>query len=98
MNIDKIITESINKIIEEVCEVYNAPNGWHSWEETDSANGLTPEEGKSMRMQPGNAARSQGTATTRDFGVVRGYKDWSENFKASGMDYPSYCKRFGLRR
>lgn len=56
------------------------------------------EEGKMDRMQPGNAARSQGTAPTRDFGVVRGYKDWSDNFKASGMDYPSYCKRFGLRR
>lgn len=96
MDIDKIITESINKIIAEVCEVDNAPNGWHSWEETDAANGLTPEEGKAMRMQPGNAARSNGTAQgARSFGRPT-YEEWKAKYP--NMKYSEYCfKIYGVK-
>ena len=49
------------------------------------------------RMQPSNASRSNGSAPTREYGVIRGYNDWSANFKGE-MTYPQYCAKFGLRR
>ena len=49
------------------------------------------------RMQPSNAARSSGSVPTRDIGVMRGYNDWSKNFR-DAMTYPQYCEKFGLRR
>lgn len=60
---------------------------------------LTPwnPETKMERMQPGNAARSRGSAPTKDFGVIRGYNDWDKNFR-DVMTYPQYCEKFGLRR
>ena len=95
MDIDKIITESINKIIAEVCEVDNAPNGWHSWEETDVANGLTPEEGKAMRMQPGNAARAKNIPTNGSFGRPT-YEEWKAKYP--NMKYSEYCfKIYGVK-
>ena len=50
---------------------------------------------KMDRMQPGNAARSKGTAHNGDFGVMRGYNDWKDNFKQA-MSYKDYCKKFNL--
>jgi hypothetical protein len=90
MNIDKVITESINKVIAEVCEVDNAPDGWTDWATTDAANGLTPEEGKAMRMQPGNAAKSKGTIKTKDFGGIPSPKEWKEKYPHI-PSYKQYC-------
>jgi hypothetical protein len=61
--------------------------------------GLTPwdSEGKMGRMQPINASRSNGSVPTKDIGVIRGYNDWSKNFR-DAMTYPQYCEKFGLRR
>ena len=82
MDIDKIITESINKIIAEVCEVDNAPNGWHSWEETDAANGLTPEEAKNI---PTNGSFGRPT-----------YEEWKAKYP--NMKYSEYCfKIYGVK-
>jgi hypothetical protein len=95
MNIDKIITESINKVIAEVCEVDNAPNGWTDWATTDAANGLTPEEGKAMRMQPGNAARANGGFAKRDFNYPT-TREWKEKYP--NMSYGEYCYRiYGVK-
>ena len=60
---------------------------------------LTPwnPDTKMERMQPSNAARSSGSVPTRDIGVMRGYNDWSKNFR-DAMSYPQYCEKFGLRR
>ena len=92
MNINKIITESINKVIREVCEIDNAPNGWRSWEETDAANGLTPEQGKAMRMQPGNAARAKSIPSNGDFGRPS-YEEWKTLY-SNLMNYADYCWKF----
>lgn len=95
MNIDKIITESINKVIAEVCEVDNAPNGWTDWATTDAANGLTPEEGKAMRMQPGNAARAKASEVKGDFKYPT-IKEWK--LKYPNMTYSDYCwKIYGVK-
>ena len=96
MNIDKIITESINKVIREAYEIDNAPNGWHDWRETDEANGITPEQGKAIRMQPGNAARSKGTIPTRDF-KIPSRDEWLSEYP--NMSYAEYCfKVHGIKR
>jgi hypothetical protein len=60
---------------------------------------LTPwdAETKMERMKPTNAMKSKGGIPTRDYGVIRGYNDWSENFR-DRMTYPEYCVKFGLRR
>ena len=84
--IHEIIMEEINAL--DFFDGLNKSNG-----------GLTPwdAEGKMDRMQPSNAARSNGSMPPRDFGVIRGYNDWRETFKQV-MDYPQYCKKFGVRR
>jgi len=99
MNIDKIITESINKVLKEVCEIDNAPNGWHSWAETDAENGMTPEEGKAIRMQPGNAARAkEPTPVTTDFSKRPTVEEWEEVYKPMGMKYGDYCEKiYGVK-
>jgi len=98
MDIDKIITESINKIVKEAqgIQVNVGNNGWHSWADTDAANGLTPEEGKAMRMQPGNAARANGTAQgARSFDRPT-YEEWKAKYP--NMKYSEYCyKIYGVK-
>ncbi len=81
--IDRIIRESI----EDFLNGLNANGGLTPWDA----------ETKMDRMRPSNASRSKGTVPTRDYGVIRGYNDWRDNFK-NVMDYPSYCNRFGIRR
>jgi hypothetical protein len=95
MKIDRIITEAINKVIKEVCETNNTPNGWHTWAETDAENGLTPEEGKAMRMQPGNAARANGGFAKGDFNYPT-TREWKEKYP--NMSYGEYCyKIYGVK-
>ena len=55
--IRQIILQEIEKITD---FENNAPNGWHTWAETDAANGLTPEEGKAQRMKGGTYFKSKG--------------------------------------
>lgn len=90
--LNRIIKESIDKLI----ETNVGKNGWHSWAETDAANGLTPEEGKAIRMQPGNAARSNGTAQKpRDFGYPT-VQEWKAKY--SNIPYGEYCyKIYGVK-
>ena len=84
----------IGEIIREEIDALDFFNGINK-----SNGGLTPwdAETKMDRMHPSNASRSNGSVPTRDYGVIRGYNDWRDNFK-SVMDYPSYCVRFGVRR
>lgn len=52
---------------------------------------------KMERMKPINAHRSKGNIPTRDYGVLRGYNDWSKNYRGV-MTYPQYCDKFQIRR
>lgn len=93
IRISEIIRECIISQLNELDAVdfFNSLN--------QSNGGLTPwdVEGKMDRMRPSNASRSNGSIPTNDYGIIRGYNDWRENFKHV-MDYPSYCKRYGIRR
>ena len=91
--ISEIIREAIASRLNEV-DVVDFFNGLNK-----QSGGLTPwdAEGKMDRMRPSNASRSNGSVPTNDYGVIRGYNDWRENFKHV-MDYPQYCQRFGVRR
>ena len=91
------MTISDKRIHEIIMEEINALDFFNDINK--QSGGLTPwdAEGKMDRMQPSNAARSQGSAPTNDYGVIRGYNDWRENFKQV-MNYPQYCKKFGVRR
>ncbi len=86
-----IMENRIDRFIRESIEDY--------FNDLNSMDELTPwdSETKMDRMKPINAHRSRGSVPTRDYGVIRGYKDWKENFE-NVMKYPEYCKRFGLRR
>lgn len=79
--IDEIIKETINNYIvnETVVDKFTP------WDP----------ESKMDRMQPSNASRSQGTAPTNDYGTIRGYNDWKDNFKHI-MGYREYCRKFNL--
>ena len=84
--IHEIIMEEVNAL-----DFFNSIN--------QQSGELTPwnPETKMERMQPSNAARSRGSVPTKDIGVIRGYNDWSKNFR-DAMTYPQYCEKFGLRR
>lgn len=89
MNIDRIITESINKIIEAKV--------------VDTFTPYTPEQAKINKMgigrmgNPSYDAAKKADTSPRDYGIIRGYNDWKANF-SDAMDYPSYCRKFNLRR
>ena len=87
-------SKRINEIIKEEIRALDFLNGLNK-----SNGGLTPwdAETKMDRMQPSNASRSKGTMPPREYGVIRGYNDWNKNYRDM-MDYPSYCRRFGIRR
>jgi hypothetical protein len=91
--ISEIIREAIASRLDEI-DAVDFFNGLNK-----QSGSLTPwdAEGKMDRMRPSNASRSSGSMPPRDFGVIRGYNDWRENFK-NVMDYPQYCQRFGVRR
>ena len=92
--LNRIIKESINNILKEA-NVNNAPNGWTDWATTDAANGLTPEEGKMRRMQPGNAARATGGFAKKDFNIPTP-REWKEKYP--NMSYREYCwKIYGVK-
>ena len=90
----ELSNERISKIIREEVDALEFFQGLN-----DVNGGLTPWDAstKMDRMQPTNAMRSSGSVPTRDYGAIRGYNDWRDNFK-NVMDYPSYCKKFGVRR
>ena len=54
---------------------------------------LTPwnPETKMERMQPTNAARSQGSVPTREF-KIHSYQDWIKNYKPQGISYGEYMQ------
>lgn len=90
----KMNSKRIREIIREEVDALEFFNGINQ-----SNGGLTPwnPDTKMERMQPSNASRSNGSVPTREYGVIRGYNDWSANFKGE-MTYPQYCAKFGLRR
>ena len=93
--LNKIIKESIDKFLTEMDVVNNAPNGWTGWEETDKKNGLTPEEGKMKRMNPGNAAKSKGSIPTGNFSHPN-TKEWKEKYP--NMSYGEYSEKiYGVK-
>lgn len=91
--ISEIIREAIASRLNEI-DAVDFFNGLNK-----QSGGLTPwnAEDKMERMRPSNASRSQGSVPTNDYGVIRGYNDWRENFK-NVMDYPQYCQKFNVRR
>lgn len=59
----------------------------------NASHGLTPwdAETKMDRMQPSNAARSQGSIPSREF-KLHSYQDWIKNYKPQGISYQEYIK------
>jgi hypothetical protein len=61
-----------------------------TWAETDAENGLTPEEGKRLRMQPGNAARATVKPASKKPYRLHTYVNWRDEFKPKGISYQEY--------
>lgn len=60
-----------------------------TWAETDAENGLTPEEGKRLRMQPGNAAKATVKPVKNKF-KYHNYNNWRDYYKPKGISYQEY--------
>jgi len=88
MNIDKIIAESIKKVIRETEVKQFTP-----YTEKEAINN---KRGIGRMGNPSYDNAKKADTKPKDY-VLRGYKDYKDNY-ADVMDYPSYCKKFGLRR
>ena len=89
MNIDKIITEAIENFLNEGL--------------VDRFTPYTPEQAKINKAAIGRVGNpsydnaKKADTSVRHNHIVRGYNDWSANYR-DDLDYPSYCKKFGVRR
>lgn len=89
MNIDKIISESIEQFLKEGL--------------VDKFTPYTPEEARINKAAIGHVGNpsydnaEKANTSARSGHIMRGYSDWSSNYR-DVLDYPSYCKKFGVRR
>jgi hypothetical protein len=89
----RLTEERINQIIEGEIEDFfrnlNSQSDWKSWAETDAENGISHEEGRRQRFQPGNAACAPYIPSKHDF-KLHTYEDWVKNYKPRGITYQQY--------
>ena len=97
---NRIIEESINKYINEIEQMaVGGTDRWEDWATTDAKNGLTPEEGKQLRMQGRGVNRAFDSEMERRGDTVKkqynvnppSYNDWKNNF--SNMPYGVYAEK-----
>ena len=98
-----IIKESINRFLSETeqISVNTGGNGkWESWSETDRRNGITPEQGKAMRMQSNGVNPSYEKELERVNSIPRkkvsevnppSFEEWNNNFRH--MPYREYAEK-----
>ena len=80
------IREIIREEVEDFLNDLNSSSTWTPWDAST----------KMDRMKPTNAMKAP-IIPNGDYGVIRGYRDWNENYE-DVMDYPTYCERFHVRR
>ena len=98
--LNRIIKEAVDRLVKEAEQIaVGGTDGWEDWATTDARNGLTPEEGKRLRMQARGINRSYDEVMAQKGNTVRkkynvnppSYNDWKNNF--SNMPYMAYVEK-----
>jgi len=98
--LNRIIKEAVDRLVKEAEQIgVGGTDRWEDWATTDARNGLTPEEGKRLRMQARGINRSYDEVMAQKGNTVRkkydvnppSYNDWKTNF--SNMPYMTYVEK-----